>query len=457
MRNKLKFQLQDISKVGLFVFAIITFSCKQKNEPAPPAQVRTGIIYAKPENIASGIPIEQVVAISSFYSKPENKVKIQFPLPEALYGWQHISKFFPTAQVNRAGDISKIPYAIQPEIGDVSYKNVTGETNTVNSHFEKFPIDAMIVVKGGKVVYERYKTMRPEDKHIWYSISKLLGPTILLGLEEEGKVNIDKPVSTYLTELGGTVWDSVKVREALNMATGLNGTEHDEPNKDSRTNPEQIWLQWAANIGLVPALPGKEKDTWVDVLSKMERRKPAFTSFEYNSINTFVVNRIVERAGGKMLAEQLSEHIWTKLGMENDGYIIVSNSGYSLGFFGMNTTLRDLARYGMLFTPSVSVLTKEPFLTPVQIGKMQKGTHPEMYTKGSMGEKMQSYFPDETGITVNYQWDAVFTDGDMFKSGVGGQGLYVSPAKDIVIAWFCTGTGRNQEETMARAIVQSLK
>jgi hypothetical protein len=45
----------------------------------------------------------------------------------------------------------------------------------------------------------------------------------------------------------------------------------------------------------------------------------------------------------------------------------------------------------------------------------------------------------------------------MFKSGVGGQGVYISPATDTVVAWFCTSDGTNQEETMARAIVKSLK
>lgn len=461
MRNRLKLPLGEIAKMCLFMLTLSIFSCVQKSEQTPSAQVNTGantgIIYAKPENIASGIPLEQVLTISSFFSKPENKVRIQFPGPEAQYAWQNMSKFFPTAQINRGGDVSKLSYSIKPEIGDVPFTNKKGETNTVNSHFEKFPIDAMIVVKDGKIVYERYKTMRPEDKHIWYSVAKVLGPTVLLGLEEEGKVDINKPVTAYLTELSGTVWDSVKVVEALNMATGLNGTEHDEPNSDSRINPEQIWFQWAGKIGLVPVMPGKENDTWVDVLRKMKRIKPAFTAFEYNSINTFVVNRIVERVGGKTLAEQISERIWTKLGMENDAYMMVSNSGYSLGFFGMNSTLRDMARYGMLFTPSVSKLTKDPLLTPAQIGKMQKGTHPEMYTKGLVGGILQSHFPDEKGLTVNYQWDAVFTDGDMFKSGVGGQGLYVSPKKNMVVAWFCTGTGRNQEETMVREIVKSLK
>ena len=128
-----------------------------------------------------------------------------------------------------------------------------------------------------------------------------------------------------------------------------------------------------------------------------------------------------------------------------------------MGFFGMNSTSRDMARYGMLFTPSCSTLTAEPVLTAEMIGKMQKGTHPEMYSNGVVGKIFQQSVSDESGITNNYQWDAVFTDGDMFKSGVGGQGLYVSPAKNAVVAWFCTGTGRDQEETMARAIVKKLK
>ena len=34
------------------------------------------------------------------------------------------------------------------------------------------------------------------------------------------------------------------------------------------------------------------------------------------------------------------------------------------------------------------------------------------------------------------QWDAVFDDGAMFKGGLFGQGLYVSPENDLVIAFF---------------------
>ena len=79
-----------------------------------------------------------------------------------------------------------------------------------------------------------------------------------------------------------------------------------------------------------------------------------------------------------------------------------------------------------------------------------------MYGKGWAGQKFNTSFPDDKAIGNSYQWDAVLSDGDMYKSGVGGQGLYISPANDMVVGWFCTGDGNDQEETMARAIVKSL-
>ena len=46
---------------------------------------------------------------------------------------------------------------------------------------------------------------------------------------------------------------------------------------------------------------------------------------------------------------------------------------------------------------------------------------------------MTQKFSDDAGKISNaYMWDAIMSDGDMFKGGVGGQGLYVSPSRDMV-------------------------
>ncbi|MCX2760255.1 serine hydrolase [Vibrio sp. Sgm 22] len=419
-----------------------------------------GPTMAQASELSTSRSVDEINAISAFFNQPENKVKIQFPSAETEFAWVNMSKFYPTVQVPRNGEVSELPYAINADINDVKYMNYRSEKEiSVDEHFETKPIDAMVVVKDGKIVFERYKTMRPQDKHLWMSVSKVTGSTILAMFEQEGKIDVQKPVSHYLPELKGSVWDTVKVEESLDMASGLNGTEHDEPTPDSRTNPDQIWFRWAATdmVGMVPDVRGRD-ESWVDVLTSMERKTPGHQLFEYNSINTFVINRIVEHVSGKPLSELFSERIWSKLGMEHDAYYMSSPAGNTLGFMGVNSTLRDLARFGMAFTPSIEQIAGEKIVSDEIMEKIHDRKYIDQYPDGYLGKKLTKNFADDAGnISNRYQWDAVTSEGDLYKAGVGGQGVYISPSTDTVVAWFSTGDGENQEESMARAIVQAIK
>jgi len=400
-------------------------------------------------------PMDTVSAIHEYFNSAEGKVRFQLASPETQYGWQHASRFYKTEQILRDGPISELPSKPDSSIADVKFKNAKGETETVASHLKNFPVDGLIVIKGGNIVFEHYKTMRPIDKHIWFSSSKVTGATVLALLEHEGKVDMKNPVSFYLPELKGSVWDTVTVEETADMATGLNGTEHDEGTHDERTNPKQIWYQWAVSVGVFANTINQNKTPY-EVLATMKRVKPGYTVLEYNSIDTFVVNRIVEHVTQRPLAQEFSDRIWRKIGAEHDAYVVVSDQGYSMQFGMISSTLRDFARFGMIFTPSWSKISKTKIIPDAVLKNIQTQGKPDIYYKGYLGEAMKRSFPDETHLTNRYQWDAVFPDGDIYKKGVGGQGLYVSPARDIVVAWFCTGTGNDQEETMARAIVKRL-
>jgi len=409
---------------------------------------------AKPAKPLADTSMEQVKAIQEFFSTPENRLKFQFPIPESRYMWQNIGRIFNTVDVLRGGPVSELPLNINTSIGDIAFVK-DDKTETVNEHLDDYPVDAFLVVQHGKIVFERYITMRPQDKHIWFSSSKVAGSTIMALLEAQGKIDVKKPVSHYLSELKGSVWDTVTVEDALDMANGLNATEHDEPVRDTRTNPEQIYYQWGVTLGFFPNAEQKERDPYA-VLRRMERKYPGRTAFEYNSINTWVMNRINERVGGKPVSELFSEMIWSKIGAEHDMGLGISPQGYPLLFGFAQSSLRDMARYGMIYTPSWSKISKERIVPESVLKMIQTTGDPGIYGKGYVGKKMQKSFPDDKGITNRYQWDAIFTDGDMYKGGVGGQGLYVSPSRDTVIVWFCTGDGNNQEETMARAIARHL-
>ena len=405
---------------------------------------------AKKQIPTAELPYDRTKEIQKYFSDPANLVKIQFPSPESQYAWQRMSQFYPTARFSRGGAISELEVAIDESIGDISYTGRDGVVQTVSEHFENFPMDAMLVMKEGKIVYERYKTMTPDTTHVTYSATKVFSSTLIALLEDEGKVDLSKPVSDYLQELKGSVWDTVPVRHAADMQTGLNGTEHDEPNPDSRTNPKQIWYRWAATLGV---LPNQGEDDPYAVMREMERHKPGGQVFEYNSINPFALARIVERIENRPFVDVFSDRIWSKIGAEHDGATVMSPNGYALAFGFTQVTLRDLARFGALFTPSSEAVTGTTIISQDLVKRIRATGNPAAYTNNFVGDGMTKKLSDDAGKISNaYMWDAIMSDGDMFKGGTGGQGLYVSPSRNLVAVWFTTGDGEEWHEAMGRAI-----
>ena len=63
-------------------------------------------------------------------------------------------------------------------------------------------------------------------------------------------------------------------------------------------------------------------------------------------MNTEVLAWVVKRATGQRLATLTSDLLWSRLGAEHDAHYAVDSVGTEAGGSGLNTTLRDLARFG---------------------------------------------------------------------------------------------------------------
>lgn len=400
--------------------------------------------------VSSDTPIGEIRDIFSYFHTPANVVQIQVASDKTLYAWQNMSAFQYTMQIHRDGPISVLPEKIDPAIGDITFTRPGMKPETVNEHFNTSNMDGLLVLHNGNVVFEKYKTMRPFDKHQWFSCSKVIPGTIVALLAEEGKIDIKKPVSHYVVKLKGTNWDNVTVEETLDMATGLDSTEHEE--HDARTNPERGWYKWAVSIGLFED-KDKLNPSPYDALRNMKKVKPGHTVFEYNSINTFVLELIINEVTGKTLNEVFGERVWRKIGAQNDAFVGVTKYGLGNGWGFVNSTLRDMGRFAMLYTPSWNKISKEQIISDTLIDDIQNGGKEEIYLGGVVGKLLQSSFPDIKGLKNRYQWDIVFPDGDFYKGGVGGQGLYISPSTDTVVVWF--STGKQQEEILARTVAKS--
>ena len=87
---------------------------------------------------------------------------------------------------------------------------------------------------------------------------------------------------------------------------------------------------------------------------------------------------------------------------------------------GISATLRDYARFGMLYTKNKIIADKEQNISFAQLKEIFDA--PQM----DFGfEKFQ----------WGYQWD-VARDGILMKGGFGGQAILIDPERDLVIAYF---------------------
>jgi CubicO group peptidase (beta-lactamase class C family) len=131
--------------------------------------------------------------------------------------------------------------------------------------------------------------------------------------------------------------------------------------------------------------------------------------------------------------DAFSREIWTQIGAEHDAAILAPRYGVPMFAGGFLGTLRDLARFGLLFTPSSSVVSDQKIISDAHIEMLKNGGRPELLANARSGA------PDETAQKVVkhnvYQWDQVFTNNDLFKGGWAGQGLLVNPDRDLVAVY----------------------
>jgi CubicO group peptidase (beta-lactamase class C family) len=345
----------------------------------------------------------------------------------------HTSEVFPASEVRRSGTVRELPVHLRPEIGDFVVDENEGHPLTLRDFIARGDVDGFIVLHKGVIVYEDYPHMLVGDRHLSFSVTKAFVGTALGILENEGRIDLTKPVEQYLPEFAGTAWAGTRVRDIADMASGMEGVE-DSP--DAYTDPAQKQFQLEAALGWQPlpsSLPASVRSGDVyEFLKTFKRVAKPGEAQAYNSSNTEVLADLIERVTDKPLARVISDLIWTRIGPENDAYLVVNSKGYPLAHGGMVLTLRDLARFGLFFTPSGSANPGGGVPAPV-LRRLLEPRQPAL-----LSGKHPAWFSHSS-----YQWDAVSKYGQIAKGGWAGQLLFVDCKKDVVIAYF--GTNKNNQ------------
>ena len=152
--------------------------------------------------------------------------------------------------------------------------------------------------------------------------------------------------------------------------------------------------------------------------------------FSYSGMNTFVLGWLAEKITGMRFQDVLTKEIWWHIGAESNAAYIAPVQGIPVTHGGFFSRMRDLARLGLLFTPSYTTVSDRKIISDEHIKFLFSGGRPELLTNA--GEPDTSI----SGVKHNiYQWDEIRVNGDYFKGGWAGQGFLVNPQRDVVAVW----------------------
>ncbi len=286
----------------------------------------------------------------------ELEKRLPYPIPNPIpreewdrFPWnrwtfQNIRQMTATTEVWRGeGLVWKLPE--QPtNFDDLEFSSYADIPLTVNQWLNEDYNDGFMVVKNGAIVYERYRNqMTHRTLHLSQSMAKSVTSCVAGILVEQGLLDPDEKITTYLPELNATAYREATLRHALDMASGVHYVE-DYESPDSHIAAMDVASGWK--------LPREGFDApanmWEHILSLNETARSHGECFNYRSIETDVIAHCMERVSNKRLSDLVSEKLWQPLGCNESANFTVDRSGYSFASGGFNATLRDYGRLGVM-------------------------------------------------------------------------------------------------------------
>ena len=344
--------------------------------------------------------------------------------------FRNMKAFFPTVRVPAAGSPSALTQGSPVDLPEsFDFRGVRIDTT---SFLASTDTTGLIVIKDDKIVFEQY--FRGDDAHtrtIAWSVSKAF-VSVLVGIAVgEGKIHsISDPVTRYVPELAGSGYDGVRIKDVLQMSSGA---RWNEDYSDSHSD--------VVRFGHAVAF-GHSLDAFAATLP---REHAPGTYLRYNSMDTQVLSMVLRRATGTSLADYLATRIWQPLGMQDDAYFLTDRQGVEFAAGGLNATLRDYARLGLLYAHGGN-------WQGVQIV-------PPEWVRASITPDAPQLMPGRRASSTEiwgygYHWWVPDLRGDYVAVGIFNQFIYVNPRERLVIvkssANHAYGTGHGYDETRDR-------
>lgn len=282
-------------------------------------------------------------------------------------------------------------------------------------------LHGLMVVKDGKVIYEKYETGYDADAlHVMWSVSKTFTATAVGFACQDGLMSVDDKVLDYFeaeAPVNPSEWlRQMTVKDLLIMSSGFQDDYIGRSFSDTD-------FDWAAETLMSPLM-----------------YKPG-TMYSYNSMNTYLLSVIVSRVTGKTVAEYINRKLFIPLKIDEFRWKS-SPQGYSAGGWGLYITLESMAKMGQFFL-NRGVWNGKRLLNESWFDEAMAPQIMQWQGRKSTAEAEEVYKYDEWNQGYGYQmWTC--THGAVRLDGAWGQYVIIVPDKNLVVACYAHNSDGNR-------------
>ena len=365
---------------------------------------------------------DRLVTLSNWQDPPWNR-----------WSFQHVGQLIPSARISRGdGPVLELPDEPR-DIDDVTFRTIAGASSTLGAHLEAAYTDGFLALHHGQIVAEQYSNgMTQGTRHLLQSVSKSLTGALAGALVGSGALDPGGLVTDSVPMLRGTSCEGATVRHLLDMTAGTRFSEdYDDPGSDVR--------RYEIAAGWQPAADGQTGLDLAAYIGTLPNQSAHGEAFAYRSILTDVLAMVLEGSSAERFADAMSGLLWSRIGAEHDAEITVDRHGSAMSDGGMSVTLRDLARFGLLYLHEGSLGGLE-VLPAAWVADTRFADEAcrgiflaaQEAAGGAGSPAQQACAP--LGHYRNQWWVLDPGAGVMMGSGIYGQYVYVDVARNVVLA-----------------------
>jgi len=302
-------------------------------------------------------------------------------------------------------DSSKIPSDYFYYDGErLRFNDLLSATNTV----------AFLIIKNDTLIYEKYfEEYNDSSLSLSFSIAKSV-TSILIGCAiDDGYIKSEEQfVTDFVPELESNGFNKVTLKNLLQMTSGMDYTESDNP------------------FGIHPHF--YYGNNLENKLINLELKNKPGEKFEYKSGDYQLLGLILSRAIKPLtITGYFHRKLWEPLGMENDGLWNTDSdtNGLEKTFCCIAASARDYAKIGRLYLNN-----------GIWNGK-------QLISKNWVEKSTQIDTSDGSAWYYQYGWWLSTKEPNAFSAnGHLGQYIYINPRTNVIIVRLCKDNGKFYNE-----------